>query len=124
MGFSVSCRLPQTPRTPTATAAHYFDDVFAARRKSIDATPKKLARRSSMPSDTSDLSARTPDTNEPTTSHSKASSIGYLDEDALKRMKEADDHLAHHVSNQLERIRSNDPTSRIHDEFEAQLDGT
>merc|ERR1712054_169478 len=26
-------RLPQTPRTPTTTAAHYFDDVFSRQRR-------------------------------------------------------------------------------------------
>ena len=33
--FSINCRLPQTPRTPSTAAAHYFDDVFsqAAKRR-------------------------------------------------------------------------------------------
>lgn len=32
---SINCRLPQTPRTPSTAAAHYFDDVFsqAAKRR-------------------------------------------------------------------------------------------
>lgn len=137
----VNCRLPQTPRTPSATAAHYFDDVFAsARRKSIEASQKspKLLRRSSMRSignksdkDLSEPTAKPSQTTpEPAEkkpkveSHIRGSSIGYLDEAALQRMKEADDHTAHYVSDQLKKIKANGLTVKVHDEFEAQLDGT
>lgn len=40
---SINCRLPQTPRTPSTAAAHYFDDTFSRgnlRRKSSVAGPK------------------------------------------------------------------------------------
>ena len=29
----INCRLPQTPRTPTAAASHYFDDTFIRQRR-------------------------------------------------------------------------------------------
>lgn len=139
----VSCRLPQTPRTPSATAAHYFDDVFSsARRKSVDvaaaARSPKLLRRSSMRSIGNKSDKESPETDGKATpktpnaqnssssldSHVRGSSIGFLDEAALKRMKEADDHTAHYVSDQLAKIKANGLTVKIHDEFEAQLDGT
>lgn len=30
---SVNCRLPQTPRSPSSAAAHYFDDTFTRQRR-------------------------------------------------------------------------------------------
>lgn len=49
---SINCRLPQTPRTPSTAAAHYFDDTFSRghRRKSSSVgttTPGARLRRSS-----------------------------------------------------------------------------
>jgi hypothetical protein len=41
--YRINCRLPQTPRTPSTAAAHYFDDTFSRgnfRRKSSTAGPK------------------------------------------------------------------------------------
>jgi hypothetical protein len=40
----------------------------------------------------------------------------------VKEKHEADQHIANYVSDQLERIRSND-SAAYDDEFEAQLDG-
>ena len=134
----ITCRLPQTPRSPATAASHYFDDILA-KRKSIDVgTPKspKLRRRSSVRStisngdkdenefgEHSELIAnghKTPGTD----AHARGTSIGYLDEAALDRMKDADNHLANHVSQQLTRLKSDDSIHHVHDEFEAQLDGT
>ena len=30
---SINCRLPQTPRSPSTAAAHYFDDTFLRQRR-------------------------------------------------------------------------------------------
>jgi hypothetical protein len=41
--LSINCRLPQTPRTPSTAAAHYFDDTFSRgnlrRKSSVPTTP-------------------------------------------------------------------------------------
>ncbi|KAL9088106.1 MAG: hypothetical protein Q9159_003304 [Coniocarpon cinnabarinum] len=135
----VTCRMPQTPRTPTTAAAHYFDDVFA-RRKSIDSsrpTTPKLARRSSLkptngvPADNKDedyFGKEGDDmvaaTKKAADAHTRTASVGAPDEVSKQRMQDADNHLANHVTNQLERLKTNEPASKVHDEFEAQLDGT
>ena len=41
----INCRLPQTPRTPSTAAAHYFDDIMGrggnkSRKNSIPSTPR------------------------------------------------------------------------------------
>jgi len=43
----MNCRLPQTPRSPTAAAAHYFDDVFSRQRRASmggSRRPNSIAR--------------------------------------------------------------------------------
>ncbi|KAI9722172.1 MAG: hypothetical protein M1828_004855 [Chrysothrix sp. TS-e1954] len=125
----MSCRLPQTPRTPTAAASHYFDDVFA-RRRSVSSAPEKIRRSSTSRSigGRSDVDPGHANGNENAVELSYdagvPSAIGYPDEAAMKRREEADGHLAKHVSNQLQKLPSIDTASSIHDEFEAQLDGT
>jgi hypothetical protein len=46
--FRINCRLPQTPRTPSTAAAHYFDDTFSRgnlrRKSSVPGTPKTPGR--------------------------------------------------------------------------------
>ena len=128
--FSVSCRLPQTPKTPTSVAAHYFDEVFAARRKSNELASPKAARRSSLRSigSRSDIAVEESngdgDEEKGKRPRLNTNAIGYFDQEALNRLKDADNHLAHHVSNQLEKLKRADSVSTIHDEFEAQLDGS
>lgn len=56
-------------------------------------------------------------------SHNDAPAIGYPDSEAEKRRREADEHVAHYVQDQLERVRSNGSSSIVHDELEARLDG-
>ncbi len=45
-----------------------------------------------------------------------------MDEETLRRKAEVEERVAQYVSNQLERVRSNDPAV-VQDELEAQLDG-
>jgi len=53
----------------------------------------------------------------------RRNSVGYLDEAALEKQREADINVAHYVTNQLERMRTTSLGESVHDEFEAQLDG-
>ncbi|KAI9741177.1 MAG: hypothetical protein M1834_002890 [Cirrosporium novae-zelandiae] len=106
----INCRLPQTPRTPSIAAAHYFDDTFS-RSANLRAGKPPLMRRSSTSRSIGNLSART-------------STYG---EDDDEKRKEADEHQASYVSHQLEKIRSSEGSAITDgdaaDEFEAQLDG-
>ena len=124
MYYSVSCRLPQSPRTPTTAAAHYFDDIFTTNGR-----PKKTQhlRRSSTTRSIgfrSDWDTSTHgDPDEAFSPINRTNSVGYLDEESLKQKAEVDKHVAHYINDQLERMKSNDSASVNHDEFEAQLDG-
>jgi len=55
----------------------------------------------------------------------RRNSIGYLSEEELQKKKEIDAKVADYVSDQLERMKSNDSISagQMKDEIEAQLDG-
>lgn len=55
--------------------------------------------------------------------HGRQNSVGHLDANEVERQKEADKHVASYVSDQLERLKTRD-VPKVHDEFEAQLDGT
>lgn len=119
----MTCRLPQTPRTPTAAAAHYFDDIWSTAGK-----PKKPHhfRRSSTSrsiGNRSDWETATNEEDEPSALYRK-NSIGYLDADAMKRKAEMDEHVANYVSDQLARVKSGDSADIEPEEFEASLDGT
>jgi hypothetical protein len=56
----------------------------------------------------------------------RVSSIGYLNDEEIAKKKEMDEHVANYVSDQLQRMRSNDSASAIdaEDEMAAQIDGT
>jgi hypothetical protein len=121
---SVSCRLPQTPRTPATAAAHYFDDIFTTNGR--PKKPQHLRRSSTNRSIgfRSDWDTSTNgDPDEAFASINRVNSVGYLDEEGLKRKVEMDKHVAHYINDQLERMKSNDSASVNYDEFEAQLDG-
>jgi hypothetical protein len=119
----MTCRLPQTPRTPTAAAAHYFDDIWAPTGK-----PKKPhhLRRSSTSRSIgfrSDYAASAEEEEDEPSQLNRSNSIGYLDSEELKRKAEIDDKVAHYVSDQLERVKSGESGELDHDEFETSLDG-
>ena len=108
---SINCRLPQTPRTPTAAAAHYFDDVFS---KPNGTKPK--IRRSSTTRSIGNRSTFHVSTNGDT--HDEDDDELYEKE---RRRSEANEHVANYVTEQLERIQSNESVFD-EDEFEAQLE--
>ena len=122
--FRINCRLPQTPRTPSTAAAHYFDDVFSHSVKR-SGTERERIRRSSTTRSIGNRSSFNESLNGDGDRAGAASSHSAVadDEEQDKRRKEADLHVANYVSDQLERIRSNESAAVYEDEFEAQLDG-
>lgn len=129
----MTCRLPQTPRTPSSAASHYFDDVFARGkpRKPAHLRRSSTSRSIGVRSDWNDStngdangSAIEDEEVEPSKlKYKRTNSIGYLDAEALKKKAEVDQQVAHYVSDQLERMKSNDSALSNMDELEAQLDG-
>jgi hypothetical protein len=121
----MTCRLPQTPRTPTGAAAHYFDDVFTAAGK-----PKKpsILRRSSTSRSIgfrSDLgeSANGDDDEAVSSPANRRGSVGYLDHEAMQENSAMQERLNHYVSGQLERVKTG-YVDVENDEFEATMDGS
>lgn len=122
--FRISCRLPQTPRTPSTAMAHYFDDVFT--RHVGPPKPSKPAniRRSST---TRSIGARSDFDNSVPGDHDDARSVSNsVTTDSPEKeyeRNEANVHIANYVSEQLERVRSNELANFNNgDEYEAQLD--
>ncbi|KAH0365420.1 Six-hairpin glycosidase, partial [Aureobasidium melanogenum] len=131
----VNCRLPQTPRTPTAAASHYFDDVFTRqRRNSQTKKPGNLRRsstsrsigarsdywRSAPPSDDGDHDAEAEEGDD-TKSNGRAWTIYKDDGNAEARNKEresADDHVHRYVQDQLKRLMTPDGPEQYEDEIE------
>lgn len=55
----------------------------------------------------------------------RVNSIGYLNEEEIAKKREMDEHVASYVSDQLQRLKSNDSASAVaEDEMSAQMDGT
>lgn len=116
-------------------AAHYFDDVFLKRNKSMVGTPgpNRLRRSSTSRSigNRSDRDDRSLNGDHESAveddvaamSLARKNSVGSMDSEAVKKRQEADTHVAEYVSQQLQHIRTHSTSSTIHDEFEAQLDG-
>lgn len=119
----MTCRLPQTPRTPTSAAAHYFDDIFTdtgrpkkphhLRRSS---TARSIGHRSDWGDHEDEDGAATP--------LNRQNSVGYLNPQELQQKVEMDQHVAHYVSDQLERLRVSEDAAGDVDcgEFETSLD--
>jgi len=122
MIHSVNCRLPQTPRTPSTAAAHYFDDIFKRPTKPSRLRRSSTTRSIGARSDWADENGDDDEEENGFSSAKRINSVGYLDEEALKKKAEIDEKVAHYVSDQLERVRSQDSASHMQDELEAQLD--
>ncbi|GKT86704.1 LOW QUALITY PROTEIN: glycoside hydrolase family 63 protein [Colletotrichum tofieldiae] len=106
----INCRLPHTPRTPSAGMSHYFDDIFARgteRRGSMTPGPggKPRMRRSST---ARSIGARS-DFDETNGDDSLSNSATLDDPEKLRlRMREkseADAHMHRYISDQLERFK-------------------
>jgi hypothetical protein len=126
---SVNCRLPQTPRTPTTAAAHYFDDIWSKTKKG---GPRPLRRSSthrnlgfSGVSSNGDYANGDHDEALSDFDLRRASSVGWLSEEDLRKKAEVDSRVASFVNDQLQRMRSNDSAGAdaMEDEIETSFDG-
>lgn len=123
MSCSISCRLPQTPRTPSTGMAHYFDDVFT-RHVGPQKHNKPAMRRSSTARSMgarSDFDSSVNGDHDHDDARSIGNSVEHESPDRIRARNEADAHIANYVSEQLERVRSHESFTND-DEFEAQLD--
>lgn len=141
----INCRLPQTPRTPSTAAAHYFDDVIKGRltRKNTGlATPGPTGprmRRSSTSrslhnhSSANGAFVRAPSDGDESYfgngalhNSQAAESDAFGEEEDLERVRrksQADEAVNNHVLAQLHRIKTGEDEPAVYeDEFEAQLD--
>jgi hypothetical protein len=121
--YSINCRLPQTPRSPFATASHYFDDIFS--RSGRPQTPgHRSVRRSSI---TRSIGNRS-DFNSTVAGDMTPPASSTLDDDfstspQSRRGSTApgldgdDEHLNHYVESQLQRVRSSASMAAYEDEF-------
>ena len=117
----INCRLPQTPRTPSTAAAHYFDEIFSRSAKPANGKPHHFRRSSTNRSIGNRSSFATSINGDSDDARSVANSAAVAKDDPEK--EEANRHIANYVTEQLERVRSNDSVAVYEDEFEAQLDG-
>jgi hypothetical protein len=145
----ISCRLPQTPRTPSTAAAHYFDDIMnrgPRRKSSIHSTPGPEARtprirRSSTSRSIGNHASGTPhatyrengnndvagyfDSVPANSVISDGDADPFGDETPLEKERRksiADSHVEKYVAEQLTRIKTDESVAVYEDEFEAQLD--
>ncbi|KAK7723996.1 hypothetical protein SLS64_000330 [Diaporthe eres] len=124
----VTCRLPQTPRTPSIGMAHYFDDVFS--RQVVPRSPSmprirrsSTARSIGARSDFDHSEANGYDDEQD--GHSISGSVVLTDDpQRLREKEEADEHMHNYIAEQLERVKteqlSNGNGYEKADEFEAQ----
>lgn len=105
----VNCRLPQTPKTPGAAAAHYADSYFD--EPFVQPRHVRMVQRSTTSRSIGNRGGLTPKPNVVNGSqHGKSAN------------DEANQHVVDYVEQQLERVRSNEPTSVYEDEFEAEVE--
>jgi len=120
----ISCRLPQTPRTPSTGMAHYFDDIFT-RQIGPPSTNRPHFRRSST---TRSIGARSDFESTANGDHgddarSISNSVPPDNAERERERNEVNSRVANYVSEQLQKVRSNDSLSYDNeDEFEAQLE--
>ena len=121
---SSNCRLPQTPRTPATTAAHYFDDVFTRQRTFGQGKGNRLRRSSTSRSigGRSDWAESTEGDDEDDNAfgnRARSNSI-FFDESFVREKEEVDEQVANYVQDQLKLLKSPEATDRYRDELEAQ----
>ncbi|PGH23472.1 hypothetical protein AJ80_02426 [Polytolypa hystricis UAMH7299] len=135
----LSCRLPQTPRTPATAASHYFDDIFSRSAKPRHthttatrpshmhmrraSTSRSIGRRSSFASTThtageGGATAAAADYN----SVYMGSSGGGDEENKSSGNKEFDPHVVNYITSQMERLAKRDSIAAYEDEFNASID--
>ncbi|KAM0474855.1 hypothetical protein ACHAPX_007376 [Trichoderma viride] len=101
----VTCRLPQTPRTPSVAMAHYFDDIF--QRHIDNGVPHPGGRRHLRRSSTArSITARSDfesSVNGDDDARSVTNSVYHDDPERIKEKQEADSHMHRYISDQLHR---------------------
>jgi len=138
MIFSVTCRLPQTPRTPTAAASHYFDDTFSRQARVVNERKPAMLRRSSTHRSIgrrSDWDSAAPSENGDgdETQPPSATTVEYephrrwtIFEDDEQRKKEretVDEHVQNYVQDQLKRLMIPDGPAAGEEELETHVNG-
>lgn len=135
----INCRLPQTPRTPSTAAAHYFDDVLSramTRRNTGGVStpgPRARVRRSSTSRSLGNHSVvngayvqgSEDGENSGYFGKSAVESNPFGEEERLERQRrksQADSITEDYIKEQLHRVQTGDGTAVYEDEFEAQLD--
>jgi hypothetical protein len=129
----VSCRLPQTPRSPFAAASHYFDDIFSrsgrprgSGRPSVrrSSTTRSIGNRSDFYSGDATPDASTVLDDEEASASRGVSRGG--SHASSRRGSTADardeEHVNHYVASQLQRVRSSASIAAYEDEFETKVD--
>ena len=117
----INCRLPQTPRTPSTAAAHYFDDIFSRSAKPNGSRTPRIRRSSTSRSIGNRSDFATTINGDALSTNGDDIDEGGLADQAARQ--EAEQHLNNYVANQLERVRRRESVADYEDEFEAQLDG-
>lgn len=126
MTNSVTCRLPQTPRTPSVGMAHYFDDIF---HRTLDVgapRPSEVRRHLRRSSTARSIGARSDfdislnggdDDNDD--ARSMTNSVFHDNLQKSREKEEADLHLHQYISDQLNRYKDGTLNGQNHeDEFE------
>lgn len=108
----INCRLPQTPRTPTAAAAHFADSYFDETFTRLEGSGPRRSSTSRSIGNRSTVGDCVDESYEEHRSNSQE-----------RRRAQANHRVAVYVSEQLERVRSNESPAVYEDEFEAQIDG-
>ncbi|OJD17234.1 hypothetical protein AJ78_02671 [Emergomyces pasteurianus Ep9510] len=117
----ITCRLPHTPRTPTAAASHYFDDIFSRFSKPRRST-SAMVRRSSTSRSIGHRSsfASTIPGDESVSTHPLESSTGTLQDESTSG--EYDEQRRKSIHEQVERLARRDSIAAYEDEFKAGSD--
>lgn len=111
---SVNCRLPQTPRSPSVAASHYFDDIFSRSGRPRKDGHRPTVRRSSTSRSIGARSDFAPSVN----GDAEEPDTPTAEEDEMTR-----EHVSNYVESQLDRVRRNASMGTYEDEFETQADG-
>ncbi|KAI1006171.1 Uncharacterized protein K3495_g2050 [Podosphaera aphanis] len=113
-----SCRLPQTPRTPSTAMAHYFDDTFQRYIAQENGNRKPSRPQMRRSSTARSISARS-DWDD---SRSYSESVGVDTNEREIERKIADTYTANYIEQQLKHLSSFGTRELLTDEYEAQLD--
>lgn len=126
---SIRCRLPQTPRTPSTAAAHYFDDIFhkykpAKPKFRRSSTSRSIGKLEDLEGDFRNGVAIEDEPESPVRPMKRVNSVGYFDDAAIEKKKQIDEQVAGYISGKLQKMRSHESAGEdMNDELEAQLDG-